>query len=56
MIIINLKHKQMTLQKLFLEAETKWINGYSQSRLVDFVFENANNDTQATKILNRILK
>jgi len=46
----------MTFQELFLEAETKWINGYSQSRLVDFVFENSNNDTQATKILNRILK
>jgi len=46
----------MTFQELFLEAETKWINGYSQSRLVDFVFENSNNDTQATKILNQILK
>lgn len=46
----------MTFQELFLQAETKWINGYSQSRLVDFVFENSNNDTQATKILNRILK
>ena len=33
----------------------KYINGYSQSRIVDFVYENANNDTQAEKILNIIL-
>ena len=45
----------MTFQKLFSEAETKWINGYSQSRLVDFVYQNANNDTQGSKILNLIL-
>jgi len=46
----------MTLQQLFQEAQTKWINGYSQSRLVDFVFANAKNDTQANKILSKILK
>ena len=46
----------MTLQELYQNALTKWINGYSQSRLVDYVLQNAKNDTQATKILNKILK
>ncbi len=46
----------MTLQELYQNALNKWINGYSQSRLVDYVLQNANNDTQATKILNKILK
>jgi hypothetical protein len=46
----------MTFQKLFLEAQAKFNNGYSESRLVDFVFTNSNNDTQANKILNEILK
>ena len=50
------KNKTMTLQQLFQEAQTRFNNGYSQSRLVDFVFQNANNDTQAIKILNKILK
>ena len=52
----HVKTNKMTFQKLFLEAQVKFINGYSQSRLVDFVFTNANNDTQANKILNKILK
>ena len=46
----------MQLQQLFQEAQTRFNNGYSQSRLVDFVFQNANNETQAIKILNKILK
>ncbi len=46
----------MTFQKLFAEAQVKYYNGYSQSRLVDFVFTNSNNDKQATIILNKILK
>ena len=46
----------MTFQQLFSEAQVRFINGYSQSRLVDFVFENSNNDTQANFILNKILK
>jgi len=46
----------MTLQELFQEAQTKWINGYSESRLVDFIFSNAKNDTQANKILSKILR
>tara|TARA_R110000737_G_scaffold248716_1_gene258656 strand:- start:10 stop:153 length:144 start_codon:yes stop_codon:yes gene_type:complete len=45
----------MKLQKLFLEAQNKWNNGYSQSRLVDFVYTNSNNDKQASVILNKIL-
>lgn len=46
----------MSLQQLYQEALIKYINGYSQSRLVDFVLTYAKNDTQATKILNKILK
>lgn len=46
----------MNIQKLLSEAEVKYYNGYSQSRLVDFVFQNANNDTQANFVLNKILK
>ena len=44
----------MSLQSLLEEAEYKYLSGYSQSRVVDFVYENANNDTQATKILKKI--
>ena len=46
----------MSLQQLFQEAKNRYQNGYSESRLVDYVFLNANNETQATKILNKILK
>lgn len=46
----------MTLQKLLEEAQNRYHNGYSESRLVDFVFENANNETQAEIILWKILK
>ncbi|QDP51729.1 MAG: hypothetical protein Unbinned92contig1003_42 [Prokaryotic dsDNA virus sp.] len=46
----------MTLQKLLQEAQNRYNNGYSQSRLVDFVFANAKNLTQANKILTIILK
>jgi len=52
---ILLKTKTMTLQQLFQEAQSRYQNGYSESRLVDYVFLNANNKTQATKILNKIL-
>ena len=45
----------MTLQQLFEEAQNRYFNGYSESRLVDYVFLNAKNKTQATKILNKIL-
>jgi hypothetical protein len=45
----------MNVQTLLQEAEVKYTNGYSQSRIVDFVYENANNETQAEKILNIIL-
>lgn len=45
----------MTLQKLYANALQKWYNGYSQSRLVDYVYKHANNDTQATAILKKIL-
>ena len=47
---------KMSLQQLFQEAQNRYLNGYSQSRLVDYVYQNANNDTQAEKILNKILK
>ena len=46
----------MTLQKLFQEAKIRYYNGYSQSRLIDFVFQNTNNDTQAKIILLKIFK
>ena len=31
----------MNVQTLLQEAEVKYTNGYSQSRIVDFVYENA---------------
>tara|TARA_R100001463_G_scaffold53019_1_gene103965 strand:- start:531 stop:671 length:141 start_codon:yes stop_codon:yes gene_type:complete len=45
----------MTLYQLFQEAQNRYANGYSESRLVDFVYQNANNEKQAEKILNKIL-
>ena len=44
----------MNIQTLFSEAEAKLICGWSESRIVDFVFQNANNDSQAEKILNKL--
>jgi len=50
-----IKTKQfMTMQSLLEEAKYHYFAGYSQSRVVDFVYENAKNDTQATKILRKI--
>ena len=46
---------QMTLQELFKEAKNRYINGYSQSRLVDYVYQNSNNTIQAKKILNKLI-
>tara|TARA_R110000764_G_scaffold86056_1_gene166687 strand:- start:19229 stop:19375 length:147 start_codon:yes stop_codon:yes gene_type:complete len=46
----------MTLRKLFLEAEAKLICGWSDSRVVDFVLQNANNDIEANRILNMLIK
>jgi len=45
----------MTLYKLSIEAEVKLRNGWSMSRIIDFVFQNANNDAQANKILDILL-
>ena len=45
----------MKLQHLFEEAEVKLLLGWSESRIVDFVYQNANNDKQAKKILTKIL-
>tara|TARA_R110002050_G_scaffold118224_1_gene235557 strand:+ start:337 stop:474 length:138 start_codon:yes stop_codon:yes gene_type:complete len=45
----------MTLQQLFQEAQNRYANGYSQSRLVDYVYQNANNTIQAKKILNKLI-
>ena len=39
------------MNTLFLSAKQKYINGYSQSRLVDYVYRNANSDEEATQIL-----
>lgn len=44
----------MNVQTLYEEAEAKLICGWSESRVVDFVMENANNDNQANKILNKL--
>jgi hypothetical protein len=46
----------MKLQQLFQEAQNRFNNGYSESRLVDFVFANAKNEAQANVILRKILK
>tara|TARA_R110000803_G_scaffold10147_1_gene31379 strand:- start:169 stop:333 length:165 start_codon:yes stop_codon:yes gene_type:complete len=45
----------MTLYKLSIEAENKLRNGWSMSRIIDYVFQNANNDAQAEKILDILL-
>ena len=37
----------MEFQTLLEEAKFRYTNGYSQSRIVDYVYENANNETQA---------
>jgi len=50
-----IKKIKMSLQQLFKEAKNRYNNGYSQSRLVDYVYQNANNNIQAEKILNKIL-
>tara|TARA_B100000963_G_scaffold68195_1_gene56459 strand:+ start:380 stop:526 length:147 start_codon:yes stop_codon:yes gene_type:complete len=46
----------MTMQSLLEEAKYKYFAGLSQLRgdVVDFVHENAKNDTQATKILKKL--
>ena len=44
----------MNVQTLFSEAEAKLICGWSESRVVDFILQNANNDNQANKILNKL--
>lgn len=46
----------MSLRKLFLETEAKLKCGWSKSRIVDFVYQNANNDTVASRILNMLIK
>lgn len=46
----------MNLRKLFLEAEANLNFGWSQSRVVDFVFQNAKNDKEANRILNMLIK
>jgi len=51
----QLKNKIMTIYKLSIEAEVKLRNGWSMSRIIDYVFQNANNDTQANKILDILL-
>jgi hypothetical protein len=45
----------MTLYKLSIEAENKLRNGWSMSRIIDYVFQNANNNAQAEKILDILL-
>ncbi len=44
------------MNTLFLNAQQKYINGYSQSRLVDYVYTNAYSDEEATQILRKIFK
>ena len=44
----------MTAKSLLEEAKYHYFAGYSQSRVVDFVYENAKSDNQATKILRTI--
>ena len=53
--LLYTKINKMTLQQLFQEAKNRYNNGYSQSRLVDYVYQNANNTIQADKILNKII-
>ena len=45
----------MKLQELHAEAMLKLVFGWSESRIVDFVYQNANNDKQAKKILTKVL-
>ena len=44
----------MKLQDLFSEAEAKLICGWSESRIVDYVLQNASNDNQANNVLNKL--
>jgi hypothetical protein len=44
----------MNLRELFLEAEAKLICGWSESRILDFVLQEAKNDAQANRILNML--
>ena len=44
----------MKLQNLWNEAVVKYLNGWSKSRIVEFVQHNANNKTQAKKILTKL--
>jgi len=43
------------MNELFLSAQQKYIKGYSQTRLVDYVYRNAETDEQATNIIRKIL-
>ena len=52
---VEITESKMEFQTLLEEAKFRYTNGYSQSRIVDYVYENANNETQAEKILNIIL-
>lgn len=45
----------MTLCKLSTEAESKLIKGWSMTRIIDFVFQNAINDSQANKVIDILL-
>ena len=53
--LLYTKINKMTLQQLFQEAQNRYANGYSQSRLIDYVYQNANNTIQAEKILNKLI-
>ena len=44
----------MELQELFSAAEAKLICGWSESRIVDYVLQNASNDNQANNVLNKL--
>lgn len=46
----------MNIARTLKEAEIRLENGYSRSRIVDFVVTHTNNDTQANMVLKRVFK
>ena len=44
----------MSTKNLLEEAKYHYLAGYSQSRVVDFVYENAKTDAQATNVLRKM--
>tara|TARA_R110002072_G_scaffold97004_1_gene213234 strand:+ start:3272 stop:3445 length:174 start_codon:yes stop_codon:yes gene_type:complete len=47
--------KKLTNRDIIEIANVKLMNGYSQNRVIDWVFEKCNNDNRALVLLKKIL-